>query len=124
MRGECRLLVHRFANRASKKLEAHAFNKPDLRDTLKQFLQVDAVRILIASLFAFNAFLSFAQEEKVVHTHDTGEVHPTAIAIKTSTPPKIDGMVTEEEWAGATRIEDFVQVIPVPREEPSEKTLI
>lgn len=42
---------------------------------------------------------------------------------KSSSPPRIDGMLTAGEWDTATRIDDLHQVTPVEFAEPSQRTI-
>jgi hypothetical protein len=42
-------------------------------------------------------------------------------AVRTDTPPTIDGRLDEGEWANAAVIEDFYQILPSEYSEPSEK---
>ncbi|MEW6005741.1 MAG: DUF5916 domain-containing protein [Stygiobacter sp.] len=64
-------------------------------------------KILIFLLIAL--FSSFAQTKKIE-------------AVKTNTPPKIDGYINEDVWKLAKPISDFLQQEPIAGNKPSYKT--
>ena len=42
---------------------------------------------------------------------------------RTATAPEIDGVIGADEWAGAARIDDLHQVVPVEFSAPTQRTV-
>ena len=61
-----------------------------------------------------------AMAEEPQDLRDPGQ--KTLRVVRATTPPTIDGVLDEAEWAGAARIDDLYQVSPQEYAEPSERT--
>ncbi len=64
------------------------------------------MQFVLLCLLAINSF-----SEKVIEAHFT------------DTPPKIDGII-DEVWHSADSIDDFIQLVPYEKEEPTERTVV
>ena len=51
-----------------------------------------------------------------------GSAQKTVRVVRTATPPVIDGVVGETEWANAARVDDLHQIQPEEYAPPTERT--
>jgi hypothetical protein len=76
--------------------------------------------LLLAALLVSPA--AVAAQAVGPHPSAAGQRERTVRPVRTATPPRIDGRLTDDVWAVAARVTDFVQMAPVEGAPASEAT--
>jgi hypothetical protein len=79
----------------------------------------EAVRLLVLLTLLGTAHAVGAEEVQIV-----GGQQKSVRVVRTTTPPVIDGVLSEPEWGEAASIDDFHQIQPTEYVAPSEPTIV